>query len=375
MIVVVYGTTGELIKLAPVLRRLDEQALPYLGISTHQQATQLAAMCREFSLRQPDLVLSRGHRGQDLSKSWHVLVWAVVVSVRFLVAAPGLRRRLAREPGTHQLLVHGDTITTVAGSLMGKLLRLPVAHVEAGLRSHDWRNPFPEELDRRLTAKLADTHYAPNDEAVANLAGERGRVVHTGANTVLDSLRLVPPEADGLQSHLGRPLPDGPFGIVSIHRFELLAQESRLRDLLHLLAAHTKVVPLVFIDHPVTVEKVRQHGLDGLFDDERFVRIPRQGYLQFISLLRRSAFLVTDSGGVQEESHYLDHPCLVHRMQVERPEGLGTNVLLSRFDLDEVRRFLSDPSAFRGRTPQQWGSPSNVIVDDLRAAGAWAGHG
>lgn len=371
MIVVVYGTTGELIKLAPVLRRCEDAGLPYYGISTHQQVTQIVPMCREFGLRPPDLVLSRGFRGRDLSESWHLLVWALVVALRFVRALPGLRRLLAASPGRHHLLVHGDTVTTVVGALMGRLLHLQVGHVEAGLRSHDWRNPFPEELDRRAVARLAHVHYAPNDEAVGNLRGARGRIVATGANTVLDALRLVPAELGDLERSLGRPVPQEPFGIVSVHRFELLASEERFRALLELMAQESRRTRLVFIDHPVTVAKVRQYGLDGLFDDERFVRVPRLGYLPFIALLRRSAYLVTDSGGVQEESHYLDHPCLVHRMEVERPEGLGTNVLLSRFDLAEVRRFLADPSAFRGRAAQQWGSPSDVVVDDLRSRGAW----
>ena len=375
MIVVVFGTTGELIKLAPVMRRLDAAHLPYIAISTHQQATQIAGMCEDFGLRHPDHVLSRGFRGADLSKSWHLLVWGMVVALRFMVLVPRLRRTLDAEGGRHQVVVHGDTVTTVLGAVMGRVLRLPVSHIEAGLRSHDWRNPFPEELDRRAVARLATTHYAPNDEAVRNLSRVRGRVVHTGANTVLDSLRLVPADFPDLQRHLGRCLPTTPFGIVSIHRFELLAQEQRLRELLVLLAEQAQRTRLLFIDHPVTVVKVEQYGLGSFFDQERFVRVPRLGYLAFISLLRRSAFLVTDSGGVQEESYYLDHPCLVHRMEVERPEGLGSNVLLSRFKLDEVRRFLADPSAFRRGVRADWGSPSQVIIDDLAAAGTWRRHG
>lgn len=372
MIIVVYGTTGELIKLAPVLRRLEERGLSYLALSTHQQAQQIRPMCQEFGLRPPDVVLSSGYRGKDLSESWHLVVWLTTVVLRFAVQVPRLRRRLAAEPGRHHLLVHGDTVTTVVGALMGRVLRLPVGHVEAGLRSHDWRNPFPEELDRRAVARLAGRHYAPNETAVSNLVGASGAVIPTGANTVCDSLGMVPTDVLDLERHLGRPLPSEPFGIVSIHRFELLAQEARLRALLEVLAAHAQQTPLIFIDHPVTVAKLQQYGLDNLFDDKRFVRVPRQGYLPFITLLRLSEFLVTDSGGAQEESFYLGQPCLVHRLEVERSEGLGQNVLLSRFDLEEVGRFLRSPSAFRIQQSDDRPSPSDIIVQDLLDEGAWA---
>lgn len=371
MIVVVYGTTGELIKLAPVLKRLEEERLPYLALSTHQQATQIAPMCREFGIAPPSLVLGNGFRGNDLSESWQIPIWALRVAFHFVRRLPGLRRQLRQAPGRHHLVVHGDTMTSVLGTLMARALGLPVAHVEAGLRSHDWRNPFPEELNRRWTGRVASVHYPPNEDAVANLAGTRGRVVPTGANTVLDSLRLVPELLPTLEQALSRPVPSGAFGIVSVHRFELLAHERRLRELLELMAEESRRTPLLFIDHPVTVAKVRQYGLDGLFDGVRFARVPRQSYLPFIALLRRSAFLITDSGGVQEECYYLDKPCLVHRMEVERSEGLGSNVLLSRFDLGLTRGFLDDPSAYRRGDGDEWGSPSEVVIADFVAHGTW----
>lgn len=365
MIVFVFGTTGELIKLAPVMRRLGEAGEACYLISTHQQASQIAPMCEEFGVPQPDLVLWGGFRGSDLSKTWEIPFWLLLLTLRFLRHAPQLFRLVRSQRTRGFLIVHGDTMTTVVGALMGRLLHLSVAHIEAGLRSGDWRHPFPEELNRRIVARVADVHYAPSDAAADNLSGARGEVMGTGANTVLDSLELVPDVAPFDDERLNR-LATPPFGLVSIHRFELLASEARLRELLELVRAHAAGTPMLFIDHPVTAAKLESSGLAQLFDDERFVRVPRLPYARFVNLLRRSDFLLTDSGGSQEECAYLGHPCLVHRRATERDEGLGANVVLSRFDLDAVRAFLDDPQRYRISNPIDFPSPSALIVDDIR---------
>ncbi|MGI8792436.1 MAG: UDP-N-acetylglucosamine 2-epimerase [Acidimicrobiales bacterium] len=366
MIVFVYGTTGELIKLAPVMRRLQDQDEPYICVSTNQQARQIHPMCDELELRHPDHVLWGGIRGHDLSKSWQIPLWAIVLAVRFVWLIPRLRRE--RGPGQHVVMVHGDTITTVAGAVMGRCLRSPVAHLEAGLRSHDWRHPFPEELNRRIVSRLAVLHYAPNDVAVKNLVGTPGETVNIEANTVRDSLELVPrdrlPSIPGIERFL-----DEPFGLVSIHRFELLAQRDRLQELLELLTKETQRTRLLFIDHPVTVAKLEQYRLQHLFDDDRFVRVPRLSYLNFISMLRQSRYLVTDSGGAQEECYFMDQPCLVHRMASERHEGVGTNVVLSKFDLGVLKTFLDDPERYRVGHRPEVESPSDKVIADLRERG------
>ena len=127
-------------------------------------------------------------------------------------------------------------------------------------------------------------------------------------------------------------------------------------------------VPLLFIDHPVTVAAIEKFGLGHLFD-ERLRSTPRLSFFGFVELLKRSAFLITDSGGSQEECYYLDHPCLVHRKRTERREGLGENVVLSGYDEAALREFLADPSLYRRRTSLPLESPSDVILADLVARG------
>jgi UDP-N-acetylglucosamine 2-epimerase (non-hydrolysing) len=353
VILVVFGTTGELIKLAPVLLRLDERGHRYALATTGQQVQQIPGFLEQFGLRQPDVWLARGRRGRDLRVNSDIPGWFANVTRSWL-------RQRARFRGVPLVLVHGDTMTTVLGSMMGRSLRAQVAHIEGGLRSYDLRHPFPEELNRKLATALSRIHYAPGEWAAANLSGPE--VVDTGSNTIRDSLELVS-EADP-----PLPLPEEPFGIVSLHRFELLNSRKLLTEAIAVLADASSRTPLLFIDHPVTIAALTRFGLDRHFDTT-FIRIPRLRFFDFVRVERRSAFVVTDSGGSQEECYYLDLPCLVHRVKTERREGLGENALLSQMRAEVLQDFLSDPSRFRRRGPLPVASPSEVIVDDLERRG------
>jgi UDP-N-acetylglucosamine 2-epimerase (non-hydrolysing) len=354
MILVVFGTTGELIKLAPVLLRLDAHGHPYVLATTGQQVQQIPSFLEQFGLRQPDVWLARGARGCDLRVNSDIPGWVARVTRSWL-------RERRRFRGTPLVLVHGDTMTTVLGSLMGRTLRATVAHIEGGLRSFDLRHPFPEELNRKLATALSRIHYAPGAWAAGNLS--RGDIVDIGSNTIRDSLELVADEPPALE------LPDAGFGLVSLHRFELLNNRRLLTETVTVLADAARETPLLFIDHPVTVAALEKFALVRHFDGTRFRRMPRLRFFDFVRVERRSSFVVTDSGGSQEECYYLDLPCLVHRVKTERREGLGENAVLSEMRTDLLRSFLADPARFRRRTELAPASPSDVIVADLDRRG------
>jgi UDP-N-acetylglucosamine 2-epimerase (non-hydrolysing) len=324
-------------------------------------------MLQDFGLSMPDHWLARGIRGSDLEHPRQIPIWLAQIWARFARRRGELRRALAGDGRRPLVIVHGDTLTSVMAAMMGRLLRAPVAHVEAGMRSGDWRNPFPEELNRRMTAKLARIHFAPGPRAVQNLRAERtrGEIIDTGRNTISDNLRDIPAGfAPGLE------LPQEGFGIVSLHRQELLYDRDELSAILAVLresALHQS--PLLFVDHSIAAAAIDSAGLGGVFDSRRFVRIRRQRYFQFLSLLKASSFLVTDSGGSQEECAFLGHPCLIHRAVTEHSTGLDGSVVLSRMDLDTVRRFLDDPEAHRTEPALLDGSPSEQIVDYLADRG------
>ena len=358
MILVIFGTTGELIKIAPVLLRLDERGSPYLLATTGQQVQQIPPFLEQFGLRQPDLWLGRGAAGRDLRSNGDIPRWLGGVTRSFARSRRRLRRELHAAPGSALALVHGDTMTTVLGAAMGRALGVTVAHIEAGLRSFDLRHPFPEELNRRIASRLASIHYAPGAWAASNL--RRKDVVDTGSNTIRDSLALVGhdrPEPVGL--------PDEPFGVVSLHRFELLNSRQALTETLEVLAESAKRTPLLFVDHPVTIAAIERFQLQSMFDASRFRRVPRLPFFDFVHVERRSTFVVTDSGGSQEECFYLDRPCLVHRVRTERREGLGENVVLSGMRTAALRAFLDSPHEYRRRSVLPETSPSDVILADI----------
>ena len=361
MILVVFGTTGELIKLAPVLLRLDGRGHPYVLATTGQQVEQIPAFLEQFGLRQPDVWLARGRKGRDLRVNGDIPGWLANVSRSWLRERRRLRRTLREGAGRPLVLVHGDTMTTVLGSMIGRSLRTTVAHIEGGLRSYDLRHPFPEELNRKLATALSRIHYAPGAWAASNLRS--GGVVDTGSNTIRDSLELV---SEGVPT---MAVPEEPFGIVSLHRFELLNNRKLLTDTIEVLADAAGRTPLLFIDHPVTLAALDRFGLARHFDTATFMRLPRLRFFDFVRVERRSAFVVTDSGGSQEECYYLDLPCLVHRVKTERREGLGENAVLSGMSSDVLRDFLADPTRFRRTSTLSPASPSDVIVGDLERRG------
>jgi UDP-N-acetylglucosamine 2-epimerase (non-hydrolysing) len=363
VIAFVYGTTAELIKLAPVYHRIvDRGSRPALWC-TGQQLDELPAAHDRLSIPQPDVWLARGSNGQSLTLPTQIPGWALSVAKTARAERRSLEASLWSDGRPPLVIVHGDTMTTVVGALLGRWLGATVAHVEAGLRSNRLLHPFPEEIDRRIAAVLAHVHYAPGARSLHNLRSVRGTKVDTEANTVLDALRLVPPD---IATGLGR-LPET-YGLASLHRFELVQSRDRLVGVMELLATRAEDLPIYMVTDPLVSELLQANGLDSLFND-RLVRVPKLPYFEFVALLRGAAFVITDSGGLQEECAYLDLPCLVHRAATERGEGLGSNAVLSGLDLTVVDDFLRNYRRFRHAGDDSPLSPSDIIASHLEAAG------
>lgn len=362
-IVFVAGTTAEIIKIAPVMRELRERGVPTYLWSTDQHVSGVQETLVNLQLAQPDRHLVPERRRKHIAASRQVPGWLASVAGGVLRQRRALLNDLRANGTTPVVVVHGDTFTTVLGSLIGRLLRATVAHVEAGLRSGSMLSPFPEEANRRVVGRLATLHFAPTQREVENLRREHapGEVVLTGANTVVDALRLAArEEPDDLD------LP-AEFGLVTLHRFELLRQGEHFSALLRLLARRATETPLVMVVGEAERARIAELGLDGLFGD-RFRMVPKRSYARFLPVLARAAFVVTDSGGLQEECAVLGTPCAVHRERTERHQGLGENVMLTRFDLDEVAAFLDRWREYRRPSTLDDYHPSKIIVDHLERA-------
>ena len=265
MIVIVYGTTGELIKLISLVKEIPEEQ--QIRINTNQQPKQLAQLMADANLPAPHYTLTDGRRGHDLEKKSDIIVWAMHLFGRTVREFFALKRQLKAVPGKHAVMVHGDTVTTVYGALLGWFLGYPVVHVEAGMRSHDWRNPFPEEIDRRVVAKFASIHFSPGDTPTNDLKKEqvKGWVVDTLRNTVLDSLRYAQ-KAPASPEGFGALDMTRPYVVISIHRNELMANSTALKELLESIRDHSEKdqLQMVFLDHPITKERITALGYDTI---------------------------------------------------------------------------------------------------------------
>lgn len=365
MIVIVYGTTGELIKLLPLIKSLKKDS--FVTICTYQQPQQLKRLMNQAHLAPATIKIGQNPEAQDLESLWAVPKWFISLWFGFFKNRRTIRRALKNSSSDRNLLlVHGDTTTTLLGAIMGRLLRLPVAHVEAGLRSFNWRHPFPEELNRIYTSKLARLHFAPGDVPVKNLknAKTKGVIINTKYNTVLDSLRL----AQAAKLQVSTKLP-GQFCLVSLHRNELLAQPKELEAILQKIAHFAQTMPIVFLDHPITKERMRSLQLDQILDVKGVTRLPKLDYYSFIGILAKSDCVVTDSGGLQEETAYLGIPCLVHRKATEREEGLGENVVLSLYKNELVDEFLQNYKNYKTKGVNKDISPVKTILRTLTEEG------
>jgi UDP-N-acetylglucosamine 2-epimerase len=343
-ILTVFGTRPEAIKMAPVVRALAAApGVRALVCVTAQHREMLDQVLDLFDIR-PDHDLDLMRAGQGLT---HVTT--------------GVLERLGdvlRAERPDRILVQGDTTTTMAASLAAFYEKIPVGHVEAGLRTGNVFSPWPEEMNRRITTLIADLHFPPTEQARDNLLREGvdpARIVVTG-NTVIDALLDAvalldanPARAAALDAALPRLDPTKRLILATGHRRENFdgGLERVARGLLRL--AQRGDVEVVY---PVHLNPNVQRAARGVLGEHPAIHlIPPLDYLPFVNLMRKAALIITDSGGVQEEAPSLGKPVLVTRDTTERPEAVqaGT-VRLVGTDTEqlvaEASRLLDDEVAY-----------------------------
>lgn len=325
-----FGTSAELIKLWPLINDLQKRTQVSL-LTTNQQPSEIAELISILNLPTP-INLRAPSKGNLVTKQ-QVFPWMLSVFVKSISEGIRLKRISAKKKKRLLVFVHGDTMSCVLGAVVGRIIRCDVAHIEAGLRSHDWKNPFPEELDRVITARLARLHFAPDEVAVNNLSGVRGVVINTRGNTSRDSMRLV-------QSKNNVESNDDSFILVSLHRAELISNKEVLTQTVGELIESAITQKIVMVVDALTRQALQQHNLfDTLAESNIDIR-EKMPYPEFLKLVVTASCVVTDSGGLQEECGFLAIPCLVHRRATERFDGIGTTAKLSMWTPGEIRNFI-----------------------------------
>lgn len=333
------GTRPDALKLAPVVQELKASGLfEPVVIATGQHREMLDQVFEVFELS-PQVDLQVLQERQTLTSITH----------RVLTGLEPVLADLLPEA----VLVQGDTTTTFAGALAAFYARIPLIHVEAGLRTHERWSPYPEEMNRRLTSQLASLHLAPTEQARANLLGEGiapDTVVVTG-NTSIDALlwavRRPEPEDELLTSLAADPRR---VLLVTLHRRE--SWGTPLRQVAGALATLARLEPDLLVVLPLHRNPVVREALVPVLADRPNVRLVEpQDYGVFVHLMARAHLILTDSGGIQEEGASLGKPVLVARESTERPEGLsaGTARLVGTDPariVEQVRLLLHDPVAY-----------------------------
>ena len=351
-IVAVIGTRPEAVKVFPIVRRLRSQSsLDTLVVTTGQHREMVADVLRPLGVV-PDVDLDLSGRGPSLNE----LVSRAVARLEeaFERLAPSL------------VLVQGDTTTAFCGALAAFHRGVPIAHVEAGLRTHDRRRPFPEEANRRMIAVVGDLHFAPTPWSSRNLRREgiAPETILVTGNTAIDSMLYVlrhrNERREEITDAIGRVRP---HVLVTLHRRESWIDGSptggstldAILGAIGRVAARRRDVHFSYPVHPnPRVTEAARRKLGGRSN----VRLlPPQPYLEFVRLMASASLVVTDSGGIQEEAPSLGLPVLVARDVTERPEGIaaGCNRLIGT-NGDEIERellrALETPRAAAGSLPR-----------------------
>jgi UDP-N-acetylglucosamine 2-epimerase len=349
-------------KAAPVIAALRARGIPQLVIHTgqHYDAKMSDIFFRDLGLPEPDINLGVGS-GTQAGQTAAIMI---ALERAFLEHRPALA------------VVYGDVNSTVAAALVAAKIGLPMAHVEAGLRSFD--DTMPEEINRRVTDLLSDLLFVTSPEGVVNLerTGVPSERIHLVGNPMIDTLlsNLERFDADRAIADLGLPPRPERYAVATMHRpanVDDPAQAARIVTMLRGVAEQVRlVVPLHPRGRP-TLEAA------GLVADDRLRIVEPLGYVDFLSLVRGAALVVTDSGGIQEETTVLGVPCLTVRPNTERPITIthGTNRLLEPEGVvDAVRTVLDGGSAVPAEGPPLWdghaGERIAAIVEAWSAARA-----
>ena len=348
----VVGARPNFIKAAPVIQALrSEGSEPFLvHTGQHYDASLSQVFFDQLGLPEPDrnLGIGSGTHGQQTA--------ALLVALEALF----------EEFDPARIVVYGDINSTVAATLAAVKLHIPVAHVEAGLRSFD--RSMPEEINRVLTDALADMHFTTSPEAEGQLVSEGvpGEGVHFVGNTMIDTLLRFMDELDSFAVRSGFDLPDR-YAVCTLHRPANVDDAETATQIVSALARVAEMVRVVLPLHPRGRDAL---GAAGINDVKNLVVSGPIGYLEFMALLSDASLVLTDSGGIQEETTILGVPCLTLRENTERPitVTMGTNRLVGR-DAERIVSAATEAldGTFVGGVPPLWDGEAGMRIAQVLA--------
>jgi UDP-N-acetylglucosamine 2-epimerase (non-hydrolysing) len=354
-IVIVVGTRPETIKMSPVIREFEKSRIEFVFIHTgqHYDYNMSRQFIVELELPEPEYSFElKNHKPAAQIGEMMIKLEKTMSKVN-----------------PKMLLIQGDTNTMLAAALTGVKLELKVGHVEAGLRSYDWR--MPEEHNRRVVDHISDLLFAPTKKAEKNLEGENvyGKVYVTG-NTVMDAVAQHLPLAETKSKIIDKVKFEAEnYALVTAHRAENVDDPKVLKNFVE--AFIESPIPIVFPIHPRTLKRLKEFNLHHKLASSKNVQLlPPVSYFDFLILMKNCRLILTDSGGIQEEatSPLIRKSVLVLRNSTERPEAVEAGfakVIGTSKDtiIDEITKILDNPPRLHNRSPFGDGKAAKYITE------------
>lgn len=357
-IIFVVGTRPNFMKIAPLMWEIKKNYRNVDAILVHTGQHYDARMSKVFF---DELNIEESDYNLGVGSGSHAVQTSKIMETF---------ERVVIKENPDMVVVVGDVNSTLACSLVAAKLKIPVAHIEAGLRSYN-RN-MPEEINRIVTDSISDYLFTTEESANANLIKEGipRKKIHFVGNIMIDTLRVILEKGENFDYIKKYGVKNKEYALCTLHRSENVDDEENLSKIADILNSVARKIQVIFPIHPRTKENILKFGLKGKFDVNNLLIIEPVGYIEFLNLEKEAMFVLTDSGGIQEETTVLKIPCITVRNETERPITVkeGSNVITG-LEKDKVLKNLDlilNDKFKRGKIPKYWdGKTSSKIMKIL----------
>jgi UDP-N-acetylglucosamine 2-epimerase (non-hydrolysing) len=345
MITFILGTKAELIKCMPVMKELEKRKINYYFIHTGQHS--IIDLLNDFELKRPDFSLYAPPKfsSRFMVKTHKAVFWSLPLITKI--------RKVLDQIKPSFVLYHGDTLSTASAAIASSDFlgnkQWKNGHLEAGLRSFDIFEPFPEEISRKIADRFSDILFAPSELSVENLKREKlkGEIIKTG-NTIVDSVLISLKKAE--KRKFKKPK-EKKYVVVNIHRHENIKSKERMRKIVEIIKSVS--LPIYWPIHDNTRQQLKKFGLWEELQKPNINFMPLISYIEFLWLMKNSTYLITDGGSIQEESLVLRKPCIILRMETERQEGLGTDInFLTCLNVNYTKKIIERLESEKFKVPK-----------------------
>ncbi len=343
--------------MAPVIVEFERKSHLCTLLMTGQHLETIQDLIQEFGIKSKQVFALEQGSTQEHSTVKSLLSW-------FPKAYLGVLKqlnRLSHSPDSTEILVHGDTASTVLGALAARQFGGRVIHLESGLTSGKLWNPFPEEILRRIVFRLTDVAMCPNAQTALHIKThyKKCQVHNTNGNTILDAVSIISPNETSCANNI--------YFVASLHRFQNIYKPKRLNHLVDIITKISEKYPIYFVLHPATLKRLTSSGhLPRLEKITNIKLTPRLSYGDFLRLAAGSSCVLTDGGSNQEELAALGKPTVIMRTVTERIDGIGKNAIMEENIHEGVVKFLLSHEHLKlQRAPDKISAGPSKIIENI----------